>query len=244
MALKDLILPELISLAGQAVSGEELAKKYNVSRAAVWKAVRSLQDDGYPVASSIKGYSLTLEKDVLDSDLIRISAKDCRSPVYVFDTIDSTNNYAKILAAKGTPHGTLVCANHQTAGRGRQGHSFWSPKDLGLYFSLIIHPESTEHISRITPAAAVASVQAIEETAGIRPGIKWVNDLYVKRKRSPAFFRKPSLILKPERSTRSSSASASTAIRSASPMSLTPSPVHLKKRRFQEVFWPESCGII
>ncbi|MDO4520428.1 MAG: biotin--[acetyl-CoA-carboxylase] ligase [Erysipelotrichaceae bacterium] len=183
MALKDLLLVKLISAPRRAFSGEELAKEYNVSRAAVWKAVKALQNDGYGIQSSPRGYWLPMEKDELDSDLIRMAAADCRAPVYVFDSIDSTNNYAKILAAKGTPHGTLVCANHQTAGRGRQGHSFWSPKDLGLYFSLIIHPMDTDHISRITPAAAVAAVAAIEETAGIRPGIKWVNDLFVEKKK-------------------------------------------------------------
>jgi BirA family biotin operon repressor/biotin-[acetyl-CoA-carboxylase] ligase len=77
----------------------------------------------------------------------------------------------------------VVVADQQTAGRGRQGHSFWSPKSLGLYFSLLIRPKSTELISRMTPAAAVAAVQAIEETAHITPGIKWVNDLFLGGKK-------------------------------------------------------------
>lgn len=182
--LKDILKIHFIDTEGEYTSGEKLAQMFGVSRAAIWKAVKALQEEGWQIeSSSARGYSLPFYPDALDSDLIRSSSLDCDAPVYCFDVIDSTNNYARILAAKGAPHGTVVVADQQTAGRGRQGHSFWSPKSLGLYFSLLIRPQSTGFISRMTPAAAVAAVQAIEETAHIIPGIKWVNDLFIGKKK-------------------------------------------------------------
>ena len=184
MALKDELLKYFTRNPGEYTSGEELAKKFNVSRAAVWKAVSVLKDDGFDIISSpSKGYCFSASNDFLSSEAIHSLSKDTDAPVYVFETIDSTNNYARILTAQNAPHGTLIVANHQSAGRGRQGHTFYSPKNLGLYFSLIVHPKSTQYISRITPAAAVSAVHAIEKTSGLTPGIKWVNDLFIQKKK-------------------------------------------------------------
>ena len=185
MALKDKLLEKFSANINTYFSGEELAEEFSVSRAAVWKAVRSLQNEGFDIDSSqSRGYCFTANNDFLREDLIRSHAPDVEYPVYVFDEIDSTNNYAKILCAKGAVHGTLIAANHQTAGRGRRGRSFYSPKNTGLYLSLIIQPRDSEHIFRITPAAAVAAVEAIAETTGIHTGIKWVNDLFIAERKT------------------------------------------------------------
>ncbi|MBR2595231.1 MAG: biotin--[Solobacterium sp.] len=183
MALKDELLREFSLHPMTVINGEELASRYNVSRAAVWKAVKALKSEGFDIVSSASGYMFTENNDFLSSEAVSRMVPEITAPVYVFEEIDSTNNYAKVLAAQNAPHGTLVLANHQTAGRGRQGHSFYSPSNSGLYFSLIIHPEHTEYISRITPAAAVSSVEAVETVTGIRPGIKWVNDLFLGKKK-------------------------------------------------------------
>lgn len=183
MALKDELLRFFCANPQESFSGEQLAKQYGVSRAGIWKAVQALRSDGFEIISDPSGYTFTDANDFLSEEAIRACDPSIDTPVHVFETIDSTNNYAKILAAQNAPHGTIVIANHQTAGRGRQGHSFYSPKNTGLYFSILIHPEHTGLISRITPAAAVASAEAIEETCGIRPGIKWVNDLFLGKKK-------------------------------------------------------------
>ena len=95
-----------------------------------------------------------------------------------FDTIDSTNTYAKKLAAEGASHGTVVIANHQTGGRGRMGRSFHSPAGTGLYMSVILRPQcAPDALMHLTCATAVAACDAIENAVGIRPGIKWTNDL-------------------------------------------------------------------
>ena len=179
MAVRDELLKELASAPDQWVSGETFARQYHVSRAAVWKAVRSLQNSGYHIDSSPSlGYRLCDDTGILSAELIRAYAPQITAPVYVFDEIDSTNNKAKMLASSPCENGTLVTADSQTAGRGRQGHTFYSPKKTGLYFSLIAHPKDMQCISRITPAAAVSAAEAIAEVTGIRPGIKWVNDLF------------------------------------------------------------------
>lgn len=96
---------------------------------------------------------------------------------------DSTNREAKELARQGAPHGTAVLAERQTAGRGRLGRTFFSPEG-GLYLSVILRPQCPpEDLPLMTPMAAVAVCRALEETLGIAPDIKWVNDLYLQGKK-------------------------------------------------------------
>ena len=101
-----------------------------------------------------------------------------------FDSIDSTNTAAKALAAKGAAHGTVLIADHQTGGRGRRGRSFHSPAGTGIYMSVILRPSCPpSELMHLTCAVAVAICDAVEAACGIRPGIKWTNDLvYGKRK--------------------------------------------------------------
>ena len=98
--------------------------------------------------------------------------------VQYFDTIDSTNTRAKVLAAQGAPHGTVLIADRQTGGRGRRGRTFLSPPGTGIYMSVILRPHCPpSQLMHLTCAAAVAMCDAVEESVGFRPGIKWTNDL-------------------------------------------------------------------
>ena len=116
--------------------------------------------------------------------------------IYVFDELDSTNDHAKELAAKGAPHGTVVMAHRQSAGKGRLGRSFFSPEG-GVYMSVIIRPDfDMSKIGLVTTAAAVAVCEAIDEialnkvnkdgsgcSAAREALIKWINDIYVDGKK-------------------------------------------------------------
>lgn len=104
--------------------------------------------------------------------------------VQYFDTIDSTNTYAKKLASDGAAHGTVILANQQTVGRGRMGRSFCSAGGAGIYLSVILRPNchATE-LMHLTCAAAVAACDAIEKVCDFRPGIKWINDLIAQGKK-------------------------------------------------------------
>lgn len=101
-----------------------------------------------------------------------------------FDTIDSTNTRLKELARQGAPHGTVLIADRQTGGRGRLGRSFQSPGGMGVYMSVLLrYPTAPDALMHLTCAAAVAACDAVENTTGLRPGIKWTNDLvHDKRK--------------------------------------------------------------
>ncbi len=101
-----------------------------------------------------------------------------------FDTVTSTNDIAKQLAANGASEGTVIIAAHQSAGRGRMGRSFMSPVGTGLYMSIVLRPSiPAESALLITTAAAVSVAKAIEKHSGKDAKIKWVNDVFVSGKK-------------------------------------------------------------
>ena len=104
--------------------------------------------------------------------------------LYYFNTIDSTNTHAKELAAQGAPHGTVLIADSQTGGRGRMGRSFYSPAGCGIYLSMLLRPKCpAKDLMHLTCATAVAAADGIQSAVGLRPGIKWTNDLVVGKKK-------------------------------------------------------------
>lgn len=106
---------------------------------------------------------------------------DCSlNRLQIFDVIDSTNTAAKRMAAEGAVHGTVVIAEHQTAGRGRLGRSFHSPDAKGIYLSVVLRLGCDIATAALTtPAAAVGVARAINRVTGLEPQIKWVNDVYL-----------------------------------------------------------------
>ena len=104
--------------------------------------------------------------------------------LYYFPTIDSTNTQAKRMAAEGAPHGTVLIADSQTGGRGRMGRSFHSPAGTGIYMSMLLRPNCpAADLMHLTCAVAVAAADGVETATGLRPKIKWTNDLVVGRKK-------------------------------------------------------------
>lgn len=104
--------------------------------------------------------------------------------IHWYQSLDSTNSLAKTLALNAAPHGTVVIADHQSAGRGRLGRSFSSPAGMGIYMSIILRPACRpDQLMHLTCAAAVALCDAVERTCGFRPDIKWINDLVVGGKK-------------------------------------------------------------
>lgn len=181
MSLKNDILTALQLKNGEYISGQELAEKFGKSRAAVWKAIRSLKKEGYIIdAVTNRGYSLSDDGDILSSGRIK-AAMNHNIKVIHYTEIDSTNTQAKRLINSGeTEDELLICADSQTAGRGRQGKTFYSPANTGIYMSLIVHPNTLlQNAVTATTAAAVAVCRAIEKISSIKPQIKWVNDVYV-----------------------------------------------------------------
>ena len=179
LSTKDSVLSELMKSPGNAVSGAELARDLKVTRNAVWKAVLSLKNDGYNILSTAKGYALRGECDIINKQRICEYVQTDGYCVHMYDSVDSTNNVLKKLAQSGAPELTAVVAREQTAGRGRLGRSFFSPKDSGIYVSVLLRPVlAASDALKITTAVAVVVSQAIESVLNIKTGIKWVNDIY------------------------------------------------------------------
>ena len=181
MDVADQVLQLLQGGAG-AVSGEQMAEKLGVSRNTVWKAVQRLREDGYGISAvTNQGYRLVSESDVLSADNIRrlLEPQAANAAIDVQECVTSTNTVLKTIAEQGGREGMVVIAKRQTAGKGRMGRSFYSPRNSGLYISILLRPQfSAEEALSITTAAAVAVAQAIDAVTGQRALIKWVNDVY------------------------------------------------------------------
>ncbi|MBQ8683082.1 MAG: biotin--[Clostridia bacterium] len=103
-------------------------------------------------------------------------------PLTVVEETASTNTDLRQMAAEGAPEGSTLIANAQTGGRGRRGRSFFSPTG-GIYLSTLLRPSSHARPELITSCAAVAAARAIERLCPLEVGIKWVNDLYIRRRK-------------------------------------------------------------
>lgn len=187
MSVKTELLETLAVSADDFISGAGLAKKLGVSRNAVWKAVKALEEEGFLIESERgKGYRISERNNHLSATVIagRLRTKALGRDLTVLDTAGSTNNVAKELASSGAAHGMTVIADSQTGGKGRMGRKFVSPAGKGLYMSVVIRPEiSIETAQLITSCAACAVAETIEELCGCRTGIKWVNDIYIGGKK-------------------------------------------------------------
>lgn len=183
MTIKQQVLKVLLENKGKSVSGESLGNKLFCSRNAVWKAIKSLRNDGYKIiATTNKGYSLIEETAEFTAETIK-KYINCESEVFLFDELDSTNNYLKQKAESGEKSGTVIIAKRQTGGKGRLGRSFFSPQG-GMYLSILLRPQiSAEKSLFITTAAAVAVCRAIEKISNKKSGIKWVNDVFIDNKK-------------------------------------------------------------
>ena len=183
MTIKQQVLKVLLENKGKSVSGESLGNKLFCSRNAVWKAIKSLRNDGYKIiATTNKGYSLIEETAEFTAETIK-KYINCESEIILLDEIDSTNNFLKQKAESGEKSGTVIIAKRQTGGKGRLGRSFFSPQG-GMYLSILLRPQiSAEKSLFITTAAAVAVCRAIEKISNKKSGIKWVNDVFIDNKK-------------------------------------------------------------
>ncbi len=184
---REAVLSLLLKSPGEYLSGEEMSRSLGVSRAAVWKAIGVLRQEGYSIASAPKrGYCLDSAPDrVREGELIApLAGCEIGSHLLCLETIDSTNTEAKRRALEGAPHGLVILSEEQTAGRGRLGRSFQSPKDCGLYCSTLFRPKlSPAQVMDFTAWVAVAVCDGIEACCGVRPRIKWTNDLVLGGKK-------------------------------------------------------------
>lgn len=188
--MKTKILQALRRNQDTYVSGQELCEQFGVSRTAVWKAIKQLKEAGYEIAAvQNRGYRLIAVPDILSQSEIasQLHTKWMGHDVRYFDEIDSTNTAAKRIAEEADSadwHGTVVVADKQTAGRGRRGRGWNSPLGTGLFFSVLLKPEiNPGNASMLTLVKGMAAVKGIMEVTGLRPQIKWPNDVVINGKK-------------------------------------------------------------
>jgi len=168
--------------AGEWVSGEVMAKKLSISRAAVWKQIQVLRQRGYEISATTgKGYRLAKKSDLLDADRISrcLKTKWLGRDMRIFAKVGSTNASALSLALS-CQNGTVIIAEVQTEGRGRLSRPWASPPG-GIWMSLVLKPKMPlNHIYQINMAASVALCRALSSMLGLQAGIKWPNDLLIR----------------------------------------------------------------
>ena len=177
----DRLLAVMLAHPMLVLSGAKIAREIGVSRSSVWRWVQRLRALGVRVKSYPKtGYQLETVPDILAPSLLseRLRSTPFGQRVHHFFRIGSTNAHAMELAAAGEPHGALVVAEEQTAGRGRLGRAWHSPKASGIYVSVILRPRlSPAEAPLLTLAAGLAARDAVQEITGLAIDLRWPNDL-------------------------------------------------------------------
>ena len=186
---------------GETLSGEKLAEELHCTRAAIWKAVKSLREEGYMIeAGPNKGYMLVKANDRLSVEAIRPFLSFPEVYIKVYQEVDSTNRAAKAAAVTGEAgHGSFVLAGCQTEGRGRRGRSFYSPQDAGIYLSVILEPKgSLQESLLLTAEAAVAVYRAVRKLPELNWILSGLMTFIIMEKKSAAFLQKQSQTLRVE----------------------------------------------
>jgi len=174
------ILDLLVENPEKFVSGEGISQQLNVTRAAIWKQIQILKEEGFQIEGQTKnGYCLLKTPYSLHEWVLKraLRTTSLGNKITLEDELESTNVWAKELARQGGAHGQVVLARIQSSGRGRLQRQWESPRG-GLWMSIILRPNlSLADASKLTLAASVAIVDAFEELFSLSVGIKWPNDL-------------------------------------------------------------------
>ncbi|UNK20551.1 biotin--[acetyl-CoA-carboxylase] ligase [Paenibacillus sp. N3/727] len=181
------LLDIFLEQSGQFLSGEEISRRLNISRTAVWKQINKLRSAGYEFEALPRlGYRMTEKPEPLDPAVLSacLTNRSFGHQIEILRSTTSTQEDARRLAEEGAPEGTLVIAEEQTGGRGRMGKKFYSPFGKGIWMSLILRPTQPLHLTQqLTLLAGVAVRRAIHKTTGLEAGIKWPNDLLIDGKK-------------------------------------------------------------
>lgn len=169
------------------VSGQELCQMFQVSRTAIWKVMEQLKQQGYEIeAVRNKGYHLVREGEELSRMGIesRLKTKWMGKKILFLESTDSTNLQANLAGNQEEEEGVLVVAKEQLAGRGRRGRQWESPKEGGIYMSLLLKPKVPPNCaSEITLLMALCVAESLQELTEKPVGIKWPNDIVMDGKK-------------------------------------------------------------
>lgn len=180
------VLTLLKSHKSEFLSGQDLSDVLKISRVAVWKHIKKIRSEGYTVESKQNlGYKLIGNTErLLPWEITEnLNTKFIGKRIYYFDSMDSTQNFAVEIAPNRKENGTVVISKKQTEGMGRLKRKWKSPVG-GIWLSVIVHPKfSTSQITLVPIATSLALHKAVEKVLGIKPMLKWPNDLTLKKKK-------------------------------------------------------------
>lgn len=184
--MRNKIIQIIFNQENKFISGEELSKRLGVSRAAIWKHIKSLKEEGYNIESvNKKGYRLSERPiDLLTGQNIchGLNTKFIGREIKHFETIGSTNDYAKEIASKESD-GTVIISEEQTKGKGRLGRSWHSTSGEGIWMSIILKPQIIPYEAPFITLVAGASIVKSLNDLGIETLIKWPNDIIINGKK-------------------------------------------------------------
>ena len=165
------------------ISGTRIAEELGTSRSEVWRAVERLRELGVKIAGHpATGYQLEAVADLLLPEILAPLVKGTifSSRIHHYFRTGSTNTNAMEAAAEGEPEGAVFVAEQQTLGRGRAGHTWDSPRSVGIYCSVLLRPALSPSDSLLLSLiAGIAAAEAIEQTAGLHPDLRWPNDVLI-----------------------------------------------------------------
>ncbi|MFL1672354.1 biotin--[acetyl-CoA-carboxylase] ligase [Paenibacillus dendritiformis] len=171
----------------QYISGEELSRRLQITRTAVWKQINVLRAKGYAFDAVPKlGYRLVTQPTRLDEAalLSKLAPGTFGNRLRILEKTESTQNEAAAWAKEGVPEGAVVLAEEQTGGRGRQGHVWHSPAGKGVWMSIILRPRiPLPYTPHLTLLGAVAMFRAMKKLTSAPLGIKWPNDILADGKK-------------------------------------------------------------
>ncbi|CAH8714129.1 biotin--[acetyl-CoA-carboxylase] ligase [Paenibacillus thiaminolyticus] len=172
---------------GQYISGEELSRRLQITRTAVWKQINVLRAKGYAFDAVPKlGYRLVAQPTRLDEAalLSKLAPGNFGNRLRIVEKTESTQNEAAAWAKEGVPEGAVVLAEEQTGGRGRQGHVWHSPAGKGIWMSIVLRPRiPLPYTPHLTLLGAVAMFRAMKKLTSAPLGIKWPNDILADGKK-------------------------------------------------------------
>lgn len=170
------------------ISGQQLSDELQISRAAIWKHMKKLEEDGYKIEGKTKkGYRIIEFPAKTSENTLQwgLNTEWLGRKIIHKPTVTSTQHVAHQLAREDAPHGTVVIADEQTEGKGRMNREWYSSRNKGVWMSVILRPEILPYLApQLTLLTATVIADVFAEQLGVTPKIKWPNDLLINQKKT------------------------------------------------------------
>jgi BirA family biotin operon repressor/biotin-[acetyl-CoA-carboxylase] ligase len=184
--MKKKILNILRNNRDEYISGEKLSEELGITRAGIWKHIKSLKESGYVIESiSNRGYKLVSTPDIIDYEEIApfLTTRYMGRNFIHYDEVDSTNIQCRRECSNNPIEGMVIAAEEQTSGKGRLGRSWVSPKGTGVWMSVVLTPNISPMVAPRTTLIGAAAVYMALRDMNSSVGIKWPNDIVINGKK-------------------------------------------------------------